>query len=188
MRIVVSGTHASGKSTLVAGLAGALPDHEVFDDPYELVDEDLAPASAESFLAQLHVSAERLLALPPRAGVLAERGPVDFLAYLEALAELGRGGLEQSSWERLRLLAARAMAHVDLWVVLALDPDDPVHVPAEEDLDLRAVTDERLLDLVDDDDLVGGVGRVLEVRGTPDERLAQVVAALAALGELGRRG
>ena len=89
MRIVVSGTHASGKSTLVSDLAMALG-YAQLPDPFELVDDDVEPAGAESFGQQLAVAAERLVELPAGADVVAERGPVDFLAYLEALADLGR--------------------------------------------------------------------------------------------------
>ncbi len=45
VRIVVSGTHASGKSTLVSDLAAALR-CEQLPDPFELVDDDLEPGGA----------------------------------------------------------------------------------------------------------------------------------------------
>ncbi len=63
-------------------------------DPYELVDDDTEdPAGAASFVRQLVVAAERLVGLARGADVVAERGPVDLLAYLEALAELGRSSV-----------------------------------------------------------------------------------------------
>ena len=179
MRIVVSGTHASGKSTLVSDLAAALPDHEVYGDPFDLVDDDLDPVSVASFVAQLEVTCERLDDLPPGSRAIVERGPVDLLAYLEALADLGRASLDRVLLDGLRGRAARSMAHVDLWVVLPLRDEDGIHVPADEDLALRDAMDERLLDLVDDDELVGGVGWVVEVAGPPAERVAAVLAALA---------
>ena len=74
MRIVVSGTHASGKSTLVSDLAMALG-YAQLPDPFELVDDDVEPAGAESFGQQLAVAAERLVELPAGADVVAERGP-----------------------------------------------------------------------------------------------------------------
>ena len=90
MRIVVSGTHASGKSTLVSDVALTHRRFRVLPDPFELVD-GLDPVSVTSFHEQLLVSADRLTALPPDADVIAERGPLDFLAYLEALELLHRG-------------------------------------------------------------------------------------------------
>jgi hypothetical protein len=171
VRIVVCGTHATGKSTLVSDFALAHPGYEVLPDPFELVDE-VDPGSAESFHEQLVVASERLRALPATADVIAERGPLDFLAYLAALTSSGRvsGGLEAS--ESLRAATASAMAHVDLLVVLPLDGTRGVWVPDEEDPRLRAAMDAHLLDLCDDEELVGDVGRVVELSGPPEDRLA----------------
>jgi hypothetical protein len=46
--------------------------------------------------------------------------------------------------------------------------------------ELREVMDERLLDLCDDVELVGGAGRVVEVGGPPWRRVAQVLEAVEA--------
>ncbi|MBT9257312.1 ATP-binding protein [Phycicoccus sp. MAQZ13P-2] len=177
MRIVVSGTHATGKSTLVADLAAALPGHTVLGDPWELVDEHLPPSSAESFVAQLHVAADRLLVLDPGERVVVERGPLDLLAYLEALRRLGRGGVDEAS-TGLRSLARRAHAHVDLLVVVPLAGAHGLHVPDEEDPELREAADTALLDLLDDDELLPASTTVLEVGGDPRRRLADVLARL----------
>jgi len=128
---------------------------------------------------QLAVAAERLVELPPGSDVVAERGPVDFLAYLEALAELRRGSAGPDLMARLRATTAEAMAHVDLLVVLPLDARDGIRVPDDEDPELREAMDEHLVGLCEDVELVGRVGRVLEVSGPPGTRLAHVVAAVA---------
>ena len=177
MRVVVSGAHASGKSTLVSDLAMALG-YAQLPDPFELVDDDVEPAGAESFGQQLAVAAERLVELPAGADVVAERGPVDFLAYLEALADLGRPTARPAVVARLRLTTAEAMAHVDLLVVVPIEAADGIRVPDDEDPRLRVAMDARLLDLCDDDELVGAVGRVVEVGGTPQQRLDQVLTAI----------
>jgi energy-coupling factor transporter ATP-binding protein EcfA2 len=177
VRIVVSGTHASGKSTLVSDLAGALG-HEQLNDPFELLDDAVAPSGADSFVAQLELAAERLVELPPGADAVAERGPLDFLAYLEALADLHRPSIGRDGMARVREITAVAMAHVDLLVVLPLDDCDGIRVPDDEDPELRTAMDERLLDLVDDPELVGSVGTVLAVSGSPSSRLRQVLVAV----------
>lgn len=178
MRIVVSGTHATGKSTLAADLRAVLPGYSLLEDPWELVADELEPGSASSFVEQLHLAADRLLELGPQDDVVAERGPLDLLAYLAALRELGRPGVSDEATASLRSLTARASAHVDLLVVLPLDAVRGLHVPAEEDLALRTAADTCLLDLVADDDLVPATVDVLEVAGTPGERVASVLAAL----------
>ncbi|MBM6399576.1 AAA family ATPase [Phycicoccus sonneratiae] len=178
MRIVVSGTHATGKSTLVADLGTALGDHEILGDPWELVDDDLPLGSAASFAAQLEAAAERLLGLAPGADVVVERGPLDLMAYLLALGELGRPAPSPAALEPLRALTARATARVDLLVVLPLAGVHGLYVPEEEDLDLRAAADGCLLDLLDDDEVLPPSVAVLEVAGPPEARVAAVLAAL----------
>jgi predicted ATPase len=180
VRIVVSGTHASGKSTLVSDLSTALGFAQL-PDPFELLDDVAEPSGASSFVAQLELAAERLVELPPAADVVAERGPIDLLAYLEALAVLGRPSAGAGPMARLRTATATAMSHVDLLVVVPLDPDAGIVVPDDEDPELREVMDERLLDLCDDEELVGGAGTVVEVGGPPWRRVAQVLAAVEAV-------
>src|SRR6476659_2737002 len=118
MLIVVSGTHASGKSTLIGDFSAAHPAYEVLPDPYELIDEAGDEPDAALFLAQLGISGRRLLEFERGARVIAERGPLDFLAYLTALDELGRASRPGGHPSRALDLAVAAMAHVDLLVIL----------------------------------------------------------------------
>lgn len=177
MRIVISGTHASGKSTLGADLGVVLRGCVVLGDPYDLLDESTAGADAPSFEAQLLLSAERLLEELDRPVVVAERGPLDFVAYLDALGRLGRPTCSPERREALVALVGAAMQRVDLVVVLPLD--GTIDVPSDEDPSLREAMDDVLLELLDDPDLIGSA-RVVEVVGDADERLAAVVAAIHA--------
>ncbi len=93
-------------------------------------------------MQQLLVAAERLVELPAGADVVAERGPVDFLAYLAALADLGRRSAAPDLLAVLRATTAEAMAHVDLLVVLPLESPDGIRVPDDEDPDLREAMDD----------------------------------------------
>lgn len=177
MRIVVSGTHASGKSTLIADLARRSAGFEVLPDPYELLDEAPGAPDADLFLAQLWLAADRLAELPVGARVIAERGPLDFLAYLDALDALGRPTAPDALRRRAGAVAVEATRHVDLLVVLPLSTHSPIEVADEEDPELRTAMDAALLDLVDDPAVTAG-SQVLEVSGRPEERLSQLSAAL----------
>ena len=61
-------------------------------------------------------------------------------------------------------------------VVLPLAGVPDVGVPDEEDSRLRTAMDQHLLELCDDDELLGALARVVELVGSPEERLASLTA------------
>ncbi|SDZ32224.1 AAA family ATPase [Herbiconiux ginsengi] len=176
MRIVVSGTHASGKSTLISDFALRHPDFAVLPDPFDLIDEAWDQPSAALFARQLRVAAERLGSDEVAGNVIAERGPLDFLAYLMALEEVTGASSSPELLERSAIVTAEALGHVDLLVVLPLNSADAIEVGADEDPELRSAMNDVLMDLVDDPDLVGSRLKVVEVVGSPSERLRQLEA------------
>ncbi|MFF2272206.1 hypothetical protein ACFVTX_08020 [Agromyces sp. NPDC058136] len=182
MRIVVSGTHASGKTTLIDDFLDLHPEYERWGDPFEFVDSALDEPDASSFFEQLVASAKRLLAGGSDQDVVVERGPLDFLAYLAALENMGRGGRSAALFEQGVELTSRAMNEVDLLVILPLHHRDGISVGDDEDLELRSAMNESLLELSDDSDLVGDRARVIEVVGDRATRLAALNGALAAFG------
>lgn len=175
LRAVVSGTHGSGKSTLIGDFAMSHREWEVLPDPFEDIDAAAEPDAA-LFLRQLRIAAERLLE-PATGPVIAERGPLDFLAYLDALDALGRRSSALELLERGRRLTARAMDGVDLLILLPLTATDPIEVGAEEDPELREAMDLALLELADDPDLTGGA-RVVEITGDRARRLRRLEDAI----------
>ncbi|GMM97728.1 hypothetical protein MTsN4n12_31400 [Microbacterium sp. MTN4-12] len=147
MRIVVSGTHAIGKSTLIGDFAASHPEYEVLPDPFELVDTAADEPDASTYLAQLRLSADRLVELSPADRVIAERGPLDFLAYLAAMDHLRRIRLQEEVRIRAAALIAQAMCAVDLLVVLPATGYDDFRAPEDEDPELRQAMNDALLDL-----------------------------------------
>jgi len=183
MRIVVSGTHASGKTTLIDDVIAMHGEYERWSDPFEVIDDALDEPDASTFFEQLISSARRLAAAdstgPP---IIAERGPIDFLAYLAALVELRRGGRSSALLDRGFEIAATSMRNVDLVVVLPLEHHDTIRIGDDEDAELRGAMNDALLELCDDPDLIGDGTTVIEVSGDRAARLAAVDAALAAFG------
>jgi predicted ATPase len=177
VRIVVSGTHASGKSTLIADVALRHPGWDVLPDPFELLDDASDGPSAAMFAAQLRLSADRLID-ETSTDVIAERGPLDFLAYLVAWAELSGSALDQQVRQQATALVVAAMRTVDVLVVLPLAARDAIHVSADEHLELREAMNDVLLEMVDDPELIGDHLLVREITGTPAERVAAVEALL----------
>ncbi|MFH8253259.1 hypothetical protein ACH3VR_23030 [Microbacterium sp. B2969] len=176
MRIVVSGTHASGKSTLISDFAARHPEFAVLPDPYEVIDEEWDGPSAAMFAAQLRVAADRLTSGEFGPRLIAERGPLDFLAYLMALDDRMGASLAPDFLERSRMITAKALSHVDLLAVLPLTTVDGIAPGADEHLELRDAMDEILLELIDDPDLVGARARTVEIVGTRSERLSALEA------------
>ena len=181
MRIAVSGSHCSGKTTLVEDFLKRHPEYVHEPEPYEW----LAEAHGESFSAeltaadawqQLEISVERLSAHAPGSNVIAERSPLDFLAYLEALRTLGREDTSRML-AAARELATRGMGQIDLLVVLPLNDD--IEPPEDEDPELRDAMNSCLLEILDDDlERIAGAVRLTEIVGTREQRLATLEGAI----------
>ena len=186
MRIAVSGTHCSGKSTLVEDFLAAHRDYVHEPEPYEWLEEVYGEPAAdepdvEDFYRQLQLSVERLSSYGIGAKVIAERSPLDFLAYMLALDDLARAGRDCALIASAAESAAAGMAHVDLLVLLPLNDSDGISAPDSEDLELREAMNERMLDIVGTDPyslFVSGRPRVVEIHGTRDQRLRQLEQAV----------
>ncbi|HEV7764084.1 MAG TPA: AAA family ATPase [Thermoanaerobaculia bacterium] len=186
MRIAVSGTHCSGKSTLIEDFLTAHREYLHEPEPYEWLQELYGEASPQEpgiddFYRQLELSVERLRTYERGASVIAERSPVDFLAYILAVIDLGREGRDCAAVASAAELAATGLASVDLMVVLPLIDQDRIVVPEAEDVELREAMNDRLLDLVAVDEyslFASGKPRVIEIHGTRSQRLRQLEQAM----------
>ena len=171
MRVAFSGTHRSGKSTLLEEIAGLFPDHATVDEPYYLLEEDgydaAAPPSVEDFEAQL----ERSLASLEETGanVLFDRCPADIFAYL--LSHPEGDGFDADAW---RERVVEAMSTLDLVVFVPIESLDRIAVPAHEDRELRMVVHETLEGLLLDESSAFDV-EVLRVHGDLQDRARQVL-------------
>jgi AAA domain len=95
MRVGISGTHGTGKTTLAGALCAHLPGHVMADEPYYLLEEEGHefgfPPSPEDYRALLARSLQSLSSPPLLPGVVFDRTPLDYLAYLRDRAA-ARGG------------------------------------------------------------------------------------------------
>jgi hypothetical protein len=169
MRIAFSGTHASGKSTLIAELRRSLRAYDTVEEPYyDLLDEGHVFAAAPS-LEDLELQLARSVALiTSHVGqdVLFDRCPADFLAYFTALRAVP-GKIRE--WVPDALSAIRCL---DVVVFVPLEQPDRIGV-VDGSMALRKHVDAALRDMLLDDGWGFGA-RVLEVRGAPAERARQV--------------
>ncbi|WP_249354143.1 hypothetical protein [Microbacterium sp. 2FI] len=152
------------------------PEFAVLPDPFDLVDESWDSPSAALFAAQLEISAARLYPDEAAENLIAERGPIDFLAYLTALDDTTGIPNSRELLERARTITREALAHIDLLVVLPLTTSDEMAPGADEYLTLRDAMNDVLLDLIDDSEIIGERTKVVEITGESSHRLAALEA------------
>jgi hypothetical protein len=174
MRVAISGTHCTGKSTLIEQFLLAHPDFDYEPEPFEVLgDAFAAEPGAEEFYQQLEYNVGRLHQYGPRERVIFERSPADFLAYIFALAKLGRDPSAASLAENSQAIAQEAMPFLDLVVFLSADDWDG-DAPDSEDLELRSEVD-RILEKILLDDKLGWFASnhpvVVPGSGTTTQRL-----------------
>ena len=176
MRVGISGTHGTGKTTLAEALCACLPGHVTADEPYYLLEEEgyefEFPPSLEDYRALLARSVRSLTSPPLLRRIIFDRTPLDYLAYMAATgadpsAEAGTAPLQP------------AFGSLDLLVITLITPETEQLLPPAEMPRLRSQMNDALLELVYDDPLnVWGDIPVLELSGPLDGRLDAVLAAL----------
>jgi hypothetical protein len=180
MRVGISGTHGTGKTTLAGELCAHLPGHVTADEPYYLLEEEGHefgfPPSPEDYRALMARSLRSLGSRPRLPGVIFDRTPLDYLAYLAAT---GADPSAQAGSAALR----PAFASLDLLVITPITPQTERVLPAAEWPGLRSRMNDVLLELVYGDPLdAWGDIPVLELTGPLDGRLDAVLAALGQCG------
>jgi AAA domain-containing protein len=179
MRIGISGTHGTGKTILAEALCAHLPGHVAADEPYYLLEEEgyefEFPPSVDDYRAMLARSLRILNTPPPLPGVVFDRTPLDYLAYLAAVGVDGYG-------EGGAPAIKSALASLELLVITVVTPETEQTLPAPDMPEIRARMNDALLDLVYADPLdAWGEVPLLELDGPLENRLPAVLAALAAI-------
>jgi predicted ATPase len=175
MRIAVSGSHCTGKSTLIDEFLRAHTDFIHEPEPYAVLVEELgegfsAEPSVEDFQQQLEFNITRLKQHKRGTKVIYERCPIDFLAYIESLSRANIDLFEQVS---------EAIQNLDLIVYLPLD--NSITVGEEEFPKLRKAVDRRLSAIYREDELEitsSSNLRVVEAIGPTQKRLRTVEASM----------
>jgi thymidylate kinase len=171
MRIAISGTHFSGKSTLVEALSEELPQYTTVEEPYYLLQEEgyefAESPSLEDFEQQLERSIESLDESSPN--VIFDRCPADILSYLLVHADVDAFNLER--W--LPRVQA-AIGTLDLIVFLPIEEPDRIVLPFSQDAEYRRRVDEKLKEIILENAFNFEV-EVLEVTGSLKMRVERVL-------------
>jgi predicted ATPase len=174
MRIAISGSHRTGKSTLLSLLSERLPSYATVDEPYHSMEDEghefSHPPSIEDFEAQLERSIRDLEG--DGGDVLFDRCPIDLLAYLAAHEDADAFDLDE--W--LPQVRA-ALETLDLIVFVLIESSDRITLSASERRDeTRGPVDEKLRETLFDDSLELELELdVLEVEGDPETRAHAVM-------------
>ena len=174
MRIAISGTHFSGKSTLVEALSEALPQYMTVDEPYQVLQEEgyefAELPSIEDFELQLERSIESLDEKAPN--IIFDRCPADILGYL-----LSHTDVEAFDLEEWLPRVQAAIRKLDLLIFLPIEEPDRIVLPLSEDAAYRQRVDEKLKEIILERSFDLEVD-VLEVTGSPKTRVERVLARI----------
>ena len=173
MRIAVSGTHCTGKSTLIDEFLRTHTDFVHEPEPYAVMVEELgeefsAEPCVEDFERQLEFNIDRLKQHERGERVIYERCPIDFLAYIEC-----RSPQTTSVTDEI----LDAMQRLEMIVYLPIENT----IESDEFPKLRKAVDRRLNAIYNEDDL-GIVSasnlKIVEATGPIEKRLRTVEAAM----------
>jgi hypothetical protein len=181
MRLAISGSHGTGKSTLVAAFLERCPDYRHEPEAFETVGDEVDVTSEGPTPVGLERLLEHTLVVvsgyPAGASVVFERSPVDYLAYAAASKEWPAGAAEgflEAFVPRVRA----AIRSLDLIALLPLPGAGSLDERPGEDRRFRKRVDAALRSaLLDDEyDLFDGPGAptVAELPRSPDRRLGEL--------------
>lgn len=173
MRIAISGSHATGKSSLLSELGARMPELVIIDEPYRLLEAAghsfATPPTADEF----EYLAEHSAAFQTeshRSHIAFDRCPADYLAYRSVVS---------STPIPRTLLDAAVSALRTLDIVVFVPIERPDRIETSEAPRLRRSVDGVLREMLLDDTW-GFELPVIEVQGDLDERVDQVRARIAA--------
>jgi AAA domain len=182
MRIAVTGTHGSGKTTLIDDFLDMHREYEHKLEPYwSLVQQGVVFSdgpSIDDLEEQLAWSVRMILERSSAANVIFDRCPIDYVAYLEVLTE--QLGSEWVPSGKLLGGIEKAMAALDLVVFLPLASPDDIDVAIEYPK-LRKLVDARLKLLIRDQPLeffATGNPNFLELQGRRQDRVRDLDKAI----------
>lgn len=175
MRIAISGTHCTGKSTLIDEFLLAHPEFAHESEPYTVLVEEFgedfsADPCVDDFVRQLEFNVDRIQQHAREKQVIYERCPLDFLAYIAVL--------DSKSVEPYLRRASAGINHLDLIVYLPLNDD--IETPELEFPKLRQAVDRRLSAIFFDDEfgiVSSSNAAIVEATGSTAQRLRIVEAA-----------
>ena len=159
LKIAVTGTHSTGKSTFVGALKTALESlglrvGAVHDSAARAQDLGFPILSQHTFESTAWLIAEAIRMEAEESLVsdviLVDRPVPDALGYLLAALRHTRRTLEPERYERLEAQCRAWIGEYDLIFVTELDPAVPVGAGRDDDADFRILAGEAIREIIDE--------------------------------------
>lgn len=127
MRIAVSGTACTGKSTLVNNILAVWPNYKTPSKTYrDLIKEKNLPHSTNTSIDTqwdiLNFMLDQLQAVDKNANIVFDRCPLDNLAYTLWAHDKGIEGFTKEYVDKAIKLTKESMRHLDIILILRYDP------------------------------------------------------------------
>ena len=185
MRIAISGSHGTGKSTLVAAFLERRPGYvhepeafETLADDVDLAGDGPTPEALEHLIRWTIAAVSEH---GPAADVIHERTAADYLAYAAASRRSWGSGEASDFVRRFSPLVADSLAHLDLIAVvpvcaeIAARPDEDARFRRRVDRALRGILLDDELDILGDRHAA-----VIELPSAPERRRDALLARVPA--------
>ena len=183
MRIAVSGSHSTGKSTLIASFVAQNPQYIYEPEAYEMLADEIVLTSSEGpdsegLAALLEYTVAVLTNHRRGASVIFERSSVDYLAYAAATESMAAS--ERADFLSAHMPTVRdSVYRLDLIVLLPVSTSGYVEArPGENESFRNRVDDELRAALLDDEyDLFEGpeAPLVVELPPSPERQLVELI-------------
>jgi hypothetical protein len=187
VRVAVSGSHGTGKSTLIAAFLERRRDYAYEPEAYEALADDVALTSEqrptpEGIEALLQYTLTAVANHAPGTRVIFERSPVDYLAYAAASGRSWPSGAASDFLATYIPVVRPSLRHLDLIALLPVSRRGPIESRPDEDARFRKRVDERLRRALIDDDydlFAEAAPRVVELSPFPERQLVELVRLTA---------
>jgi len=182
MRLAVSGSHGTGKSTLIAAFVDLRPEYRYEPEAYETLADDIPLSSSEGpspdgLRSLLDYTIAALSSHATETSVVFERSPIDYLAYASACRDAWSGPTTRDFLAAAVPAVRTSLRHLDLIALLPVSdaipprPDDDERFRKRVDDRLRRALIDDDFDLFDDRDLP----RVVELSPLPARQIAELM-------------
>ena len=168
MRIAVTGSHNSGKSTIIEMLSESFPCYILHEEPYYLLLEEgyeiPDPPSLDDYRTMLEKSLE-LIEEEQSVDVLFDRSPVDLLAYVLA-SDIYNEIDTEKYFDEVRM----SIQNLDAFFYIPIENIDALTYPIDEKSELREDVDSMIERIIYD---LAGNTPVIQLSGDLKTRLTK---------------